>query len=165
MNFFKNCTTIAEAKTLFRTLAHQLHPDKSGGDTEEAFKAMLNEFENLSFTKEQDKYYEHAGDNKDFADIINELMTNPNYAGIEFEVIGSWVWLSGDTKPVKDYIKGLIEDKDENSYVCRWMNKKARWVFRPKGYRKFTSKEFSIDEIRNMHGSTKYKHTVNAISA
>jgi len=112
MNFFKNCTTIAEAKTLFRQLAYQLHPDTSGGDTETAFKAMLNEFENLSFTKEQDKYHEHAGNNKDFAAIVNELMTNPNYAGIEFEVIGSWVWLSGDTRPVKDHIKGLIEDKD-----------------------------------------------------
>lgn len=152
MNFFKNCSTNAEAKKLFRTLAYQLHPDTSKSDGE-AFKAMVNEFENLSFTDEQDKHFKHAGSNKDFAFIINELLTNDKLSHIEFEVIGSWIWLSNTSKEIKEIIKEVVTDNEIESYCCRWINNKKRWVYRPTDYRKFTSKKYSMDEIRNQYGS------------
>lgn len=154
MNFFKNCNTIAEAKKLFKTLAFQLHPDtaKSNG---EAFKAMLNEFQNLKFSDEQDKHFKYAGSNKDFAFIINQLITNDKLKHIEFEIIGSWIWLSNTSKEIKEIIKEIITNKDIKSYCCRWINNKKRWVYRPVDYRKYSGKTFSMDEIRNQYGSEK----------
>ena len=50
--YFDNCTTLDEAKKLYRELVKKLHPDL-GGDTA-SFQAMQNEFEN--FRPETEKF-------------------------------------------------------------------------------------------------------------
>jgi hypothetical protein len=42
--------------------------------------------------------------NDSFRDIINNLM---KYEGIEIDIIGSWIWLKGNTYNVKEQIKEL----------------------------------------------------------
>jgi DnaJ-class molecular chaperone len=48
MNFFINCQTVQEIKSLFRELAFKYHPDH-GGD-EETMKRLNNEYQSASFT-------------------------------------------------------------------------------------------------------------------
>ena len=47
--------------------------------------------------------------------------------GIEIEVCGSWVWVSGDTKPHKERLKALG--------FC-WHSKKHCWYKSSNGYRR-----------------------------
>jgi hypothetical protein len=69
-------------------------------------------------------------------------------AGIKLEVCGSWLWVTGDTKPVKDFLKeaGL-----------RFSPNKSAWYWHPAGYRKRSKQKFSMDEVRNMWGSQDLK--------
>ena len=55
----------------------------------------------------------------------------------------------GDTKPHKDKLKSL---------GMKWHYKKRMWYLSPEGYRRFGKKSYSIDEIRQMYGSKKYKN-------
>ena len=66
--------------------------------------------------------------------------------GVIFEVAGNWIWISGDTKAHKDAIKAL---------GCKWASKKQMWFYRPDEYKASRNrKEHSIDEIREMYGTT-----------
>lgn len=65
--------------------------------------------------------------------------------GIVIEIIGCFVWVSGDTKPHKDSLKKL---------GFKWHSVKACWYKSPQGYRRFGKKEYTFDEIRTMYGST-----------
>lgn len=147
MEYFKNYTTLDEAKAEYRRLAFKLHPDR-GGDTA-TFQDLQNQFEN--FKPESLKYKNEMEDHvpEDFMNLVNSLL---NIEGITVEICGNWIWLSGDTKPVKDQIKSI----ESVTYRRGWSKNKSQWYFSPKGYRKRSKKSLSIDEIRDLYGS----HTV-----
>src|SRR5690348_1679930 len=93
-NYFSDCKTIDEAKKKFYQLAKIHHPDK-GGNTA-TFQEISNQFEKFKpssekFTGEFDSF-----NGKEYAAIIEQLIKIPS---IIVEVCGSWVWVSGDTKP------------------------------------------------------------------
>jgi hypothetical protein len=67
MKYFKSVKTEAEAKLQFKVLAKELHPDL-GGDAE-AFKAMMNEYESLSFNGTNCKV---TNEEMDFFNIFTE---------------------------------------------------------------------------------------------
>lgn len=66
--------------------------------------------------------------------------------GIEIEVCGSWVWVTGDTKPHKEELKALS---------FRWSSNKSAWYFHRDGYKKRSKKSLTLDEIRGYYGSEK----------
>ena len=81
--------------------------------------------------------------------LIEQLMTIPN---ITIEICGSWIWLAGDTKPVKEQIKAV----DTGETMKRGFSpKKKKWYFSPVGYRKRGGKEFSFEEIQKKYGYEK----------
>lgn len=145
IKYFKDCTSLDEAKKLYWTLAKIHHPDK-GGD-EETFKEILNQFEAFKpfkekFTGEQDKW-----NSAEYVNILNELIKVPE---VIVEICGSWIWVSGNTKPYKELIKKI--DAGE-SYRRGFSKTKEMWYFSPTGYRKKGRSELDIHEIRNLYGS------------
>lgn len=113
MTYFKNCRTIEDVKETFRDLAKKLHPD-CGGDAEE-FKKMMAEYtvifkrlKNVHRTAEkkaeqaEQDHTEYTERPEDFAGIINKVIFMD---GVEIEIVGSWVWLSGNTYQFKEDIK------------------------------------------------------------
>lgn len=151
MKYFNNCKTAEELKKEYRTLAKQLHPDL-GGDTEE-FKIMQNEFEamwerlkNVHTNSKGETYTKETTETpKEFIHIIN-VLTKLN--GIEVEICGSWIWVSGNTKEHKEVLKGL---------KFHYANKKQAWYYHTEPYKKKSKRELTLDEIRDMFGSQKYK--------
>ena len=105
MSYFTNCKTAEELKKAYRTWAKKLHPDL-GGNAEE-FKQMQNEYEKMwerlknvhqnaqgeTYTKETDETPQ------EFIHIINVLIT---LVGVEVEICGKWIWVSGNTKAHKE---------------------------------------------------------------
>lgn len=151
MKYFTNCKTAEELKKEYRTLAKQLHPDL-GGDTEE-FKIMQNEFEamwerlkNVHTNSKGETYTKETTETlKDFIHII-DVLTKLN--GIEVEICGSWIWVSGNTKEHKEVLKGL---------KFHYANKKQAWYYHTEPYKKKSKRELTLNEIRDMFGSQKYK--------
>ena len=65
--------------------------------------------------------------------------------GIDIEVCGVWIWISGDTKPHKEAFKVA---------GYKWSGKKKMWYFRveAQGF-KGKRRAYSMDKIRTLHGS------------
>jgi len=146
-NYFETCTTLDAAKKTFKRLAFSLHPDVSGDDTGAEFIELRRQFE--AFKPEAEKYKTEleqwrAGD---YADVILQLLPIP---GIEIDIVGSFIWIGGDTKPVKDQIKAVDVGEAMNS--PRWSRNKNKWYFSPVGYRKTSKRKMSYGDIQTLYG-------------
>ncbi|EGO8243041.1 TPA: molecular chaperone DnaJ, partial [Enterococcus faecalis] len=63
---------------------------------------------------------------------------------VSIEVIGAFLWVSGNTKPYKEELKALN---------MKWSNNKKSWYLAPDGYKKRSKKKYNMSDIRNMYGS------------
>ena len=160
--YFKDCKTAEELKAAYRRQAIRLHPDNGGN--EEAFKEMQAEFakmfdrlKNIHVNHETGETYEKKGDNattetaEEFMNIINVVL---GLDGVDIELCGSWLWVSGDTKPHKDVLKQL---------GFRWSSNKKMWYYHADGSRRrYHKKAWSIDEIRAAYGTQSFRRKDNA---
>ena len=143
INEFSEVTGINEAKKVYKTLAKKLHPDVGG--SEEEFKllnAIYNDFiENKIYFSNDFKI------DLDLEKIISQIL---HFENITIELVGSWIWLSGDTKEIKDKLKEL---------GFKWASRKKMWYY---GEMKGKSHgEKSLDEIKDKYGSKVYKKKEN----
>lgn len=146
MKYLKDIKTLEELKKAYRKWAMKLHPDL-GGSTEE-MQILNAEYEKL-FARVKDIHTNKDGQEyrkatteapQDFIKIINELL---KLNGIHIEVIGCFLWVSGNTKPHKDKLKEL---------GLKWHNKKSCWYLAPEGYRRYSNQEYSMEYIRDLYG-------------
>lgn len=143
--FFTSCKSKDEVKELYRTLAKEHHPDKGGDlvtmqrlNAEYAF--VMDCFTRGGKPNESEQYYAQQSEvDERLRSTIEKLVTIP---GIEIEVCGLWIWVSGETKPVKDQLKEM---------GCRWAPKNEKWYFA--GVPCSSKGKFSMTDIRNRYGS------------
>jgi len=142
--------TLEDLKMQYRQLAMIHHPDR-GGDTE-IMKEINAEYDTL-FPKLKDVHKNKDGEtytasqassetSDNFKDLIDQLMKMDD---IVIEIIGCFVWVTGDTKPHKEKLKSL---------KFRWHSKKKAWYLKPEDYRKRSHKDYDLEEIRAMYGTT-----------
>ena len=149
MNYFEDCSTLDEAKKVYWKLAKQFHPDKGGN--EEDFKILNNQFHAFRPEKEKFKNEAFEWDSEVYASILDQLI---HIDGLIIDVVGSWLWLSGATKANKEAIKAIDHG---GLYKRGWHKEKEMWYFSPKGYRKTSKKNLSLDEIKAFYGSETVK--------
>lgn len=156
-NFFTGVSTLTELKINYKKLAMVWHPDK-GGCTE-TMKAINNEYDSL-FNILKDSYNKAAVEQsthemhevpEQYREIIVALM---NLGGIEIELTGSWIWISGNTKEVKAELKEL---------GCMWAHKKLLWYWRPEEFKSYSRKSASMSDIRNKYGSEKIVNNTKSL--
>ena len=147
--YFDNCKTCEDVKRTYRDLAKRLHPD-AGGD-EEAFKKMAAEYER-AFNRYKDVHVNAAGDTyekktnetpQQFADIISKVI---NLDGVIIEIIGTWVWLTGNTKAYKDVIKAA---------GFWWSKSKSAWYWNGETEHKKHRGYYNMNELRDRWGAQK----------
>lgn len=149
MNYFKECTTIDEAKTLFNKLVFELHPDTSGYNSQSDFIRMYNEFKGL---KLKDFSGKEAKANVD--ELYNLVKLFDGLEGVIVSFVGSFIWLEGDTYNNKDKIKAISID---GMNPPRYASKKKAWYFSPMDYKKKGKKSLGLNEIKDLYGSKQYK--------
>jgi len=153
MRYFTDCKTAEELKKEYHKLCKQLHPDNGGDENE--FKDMQAEFKkawdklkNIHVNKEGETYSSETTETaEDFMNIINRVITFEN---VLVELCGSWLWISGDTKPYKEELKNM---------GARWSHNKNCWYYHTEPYKRYHNKNYSLDDIRLMYGSVEYKKT------
>lgn len=143
MKWFTNCKTLEELKKVYKELILKYHPDR-GGDN--ATMAAINKEYEVVFKKLQEtstNKTEKVENVNEYRDLIHQLL---NLVGIEIEICGAWLWISGNTKPHKEALKVL---------GCYWAPKKQLWYWRPEEAKCFRNRKTkSMDEIRRKYGST-----------
>jgi len=149
MNYFKTCSTLAEVKAMYKQLAKQFHPDITGTDTTAIMQAINAEYAkaiklaasgaNLS-QDEQDAEILNA---EQYKNAINAII---NLHGINIELCGGWLWVSGNTYQHKDIFKA-------NGFY--FASAKKMWYFRSPEYATSNRKKHTIEEIRHKYGTQK----------
>lgn len=163
--YFSECKTLDEAKALYKKLARENHPDM-GGDlrTMQEINAQFSQFQARSATNEaRDRQRtahaegkKSAADYHDLDEIEKQLFDVINFAvnldGVEVELMGLWVWLTGNTKAHKETIKAWNEAHPDRR--LKWSPNKTAWYYA--GVPSFNRKKTNLDEIRDKYGSQKF---------
>ena len=91
--------------------------------------------------KKQEKKLEGAELEKALAEKIEEFK---KLDGVTAELVGSWIWLAGETKKHAPELKKM---------GCKWAPKKLKWSFHfgPSYYKK--GKERDYEEIKAKYGA------------
>ncbi len=139
LNAFKGVEGINEAKKIYKTLAKKLHPDV-GGD-EESFKLL-----NAIYTDLIEHKIYFSNDIKIDIELEKIISLILHFENIVIELVGAWIWVSGDTKEIKEKLKEL---------GFKWASKKKMWYFGEMKGR--NPKEKSLDEIKAKYGSETLK--------
>lgn len=160
MTYFKDVNTLEELRKQYKELLKKYHPDNPQGSTE-ATQEINSEYDNLF--KLLKNRHEHKADN---ANDNNNSYDNMKYdftediklsevlqhiiilEGINIEIIGSWIWVDGNTYEHKDTFKTL---------GFRWAKEKKKWYFHTEAFRKRSKRKLSMDDIRDYYGSTEVK--------
>lgn len=153
MKFFKECNSIEELKKEYRKLCWKYHPD-NGGTNElmaEVNKQYDDIFNQLKEVKNQQAKDDSTGrtrcmheTSEEFRKILFQII---NLEGIEVELCGNWIWVSGNTKEYKNLFHKL---------ELRWAPKKKMWYWRNEKDAVF-SKGIPMNQIRRKYGSDKIK--------
>ncbi|MCT7505451.1 J domain-containing protein [Aliarcobacter cryaerophilus] len=139
-NEFRGVEGINEAKKIYKQLAKILHPDKIGGD-EESFK-LLNAFYN-ELIEHKIYFSNNVKIDIELEKVISLIL---HLDDVVIELVGQWVWVSGDTKEHKEKLKEL---------GFKWASKKKMWYFGE--LKRRNHKEQSIEDIKAKYGSETLK--------
>ena len=145
--WFKGLITPDEIKCHYRKLAFEFHPDR-GGETEvmqeinNAYHEVLSTLDNKEFNE---RTYRYDFTNED--ELIQKINLVIRLEGVEVEICGVWVWITGDTYPHREYLKEC---------EFKYARKKRAWYYHNmKFYRKRSKGHWSMNDIRSAWGSKK----------
>ena len=154
--------TLEELKRRYKRLSLVFHPDRVGGDHDKMvrlnneYEYLFNKFKNIHKNADGQIYEKETDETpQEFQDLVNELLKLKT-KGMLIEIIGSFVWCYGNTKPIKEDLKNM---------GFRWSKNKQAWYLAPKGYKKKSKKTYDFNELRATFGSSvvKDKNIINAI--
>jgi hypothetical protein len=143
MRYFEYIYTLDDLKHQYRELCKQLHPDCGGTtgamqDLNAEYTQMLKKVMNEDYTTEAET-----------SELLyrDKIAAIAHLEGLELEIIGKWLWVSGNTYAHRETLK--------HEGFCFAPVKKL-WFYRSLEYRTRTTGETrDMDDIRKKYGSEK----------
>ena len=140
-------------KAAYRKACAKYHPDRNPAGLEmmKAVNVAYQFLTEISYNGAERPINEEV--NSDFGDMLNDAINAViGLSGINIEVCGAWVWLSGNTKAHKEAIK---------TAGYWWAKKKCSWYFRPADYKSRNKGNWDMDKIRDKYGSVSVNKAPN----
>lgn len=146
--WFKNVSNLEELKAEYKKLAKKWHPDmQKNVDSTKIFVEIVSQYDALykilknkanNSQDSTDFKQKHSADSSIFRTIIDKLL---KFDMINIEIVGSWVWVSGDTYNIRQILA---------QFGFQWSkgNKKWYWTETPmsKKVKKATSWQYKVEK-------------------
>lgn len=154
--YFDHLTSVEEIKKLWRELAFQHHPDRGGdlrtmqevnGQYHEALKRVNKTTSTGSDGKEHTYYYNEETEQA-IINKVDELIRAGVLKQAEIFIIGTWIWVTGDTKPIKDVL-------GKNGCGLTFNGKRSAWFWTAKPGKSRYNKRASLGDLAAKYGATK----------
>jgi len=132
-------------KTAYRKACAKYHPDRNPAGLEimKAVNVAYQFLVEISYNGAERPIDEEV--NSNFGDMLNDAINAIiGLSGVDIEICGAWVWLTGNTKEYKEAIKAA---------GFWWAKKKAAWYFRPADYKSRNKGDWDLEKIRDKYGS------------
>ena len=149
--FFDQCKTLNELKAEYKRLVMLHHPDRPNGDEEtmkaingeyDSVFAVLKELQNMEAEQPESQTRKTTEAPEEFRAVVEALL---RLEGVEVELCGAWLWISGDTYQHRDALKAC---------GCLWSRSKGRWYWRhAEDDCRWSRGKTSMAEIRHKYGS------------
>lgn len=153
-HYFDTCATLDELKKAYRTLCKELHPDANPDrDTTALFQDLAAQyekaFERLRYIRTRADGTTYTRDTTETAqDFPRAVSAIISLAGIDIEICGSFIWVSGDTYTHRATLKAL---------QYRYCAKKRMWYYDTdpvnRARHKKTGGATPMEKIRERYGS------------
>lgn len=143
--FFAGIYTLDALKAEYKRLVKENHPDL-GGD-EATMKAINNQYaEAVEYIKLHGEQAEQAKAAREvpeeFVRVINAIISR---AGLVVELVGSWIWVTGNTYENRDALKAA---------GYRFASKKRAWYWHNPEDGVTRGGKKSLEEIKHKYGCT-----------
>lgn len=146
-NFFQGVKTLEELRNNYRDLLKKHHPDNGGSEeitkeiNEQYKKAfdLLKSGADLSDEKTAIKW--NDAEDQAIREALNKIIHLEN---INIEIVGSWIWVDGETYTGRDILKAA---------GYKWSRNRQKWHFAPYEKKYYKGNKKSFDEIRAKYGS------------
>lgn len=156
IKYFEGCNNLQALKERYKTLAKTYHPDVNPDAGDEIMQAINAEYDEMvkrlsrvSSDGCTQATEQEAREAQDLAEAFRAAV----YAiikldGLNIELCGSWLWVSGETRKHRDALKAA-------GYM--WASKKMMWYWRPADAACHCRSRKSMAEIRAKYGSERIK--------
>ena len=148
MTYFNNIHSLEELRKEYKRLVKLNHPDNGGN--EETIKAINAEYDKMfdrlkdadtstnNNSKTANRY------NKDIDAAIREAINRIiHLEGIQIDLVGTWVWVFGNSYPVKDQLKAA---------GFRYSGNRKAWYWHSNEEKKKGASKRSMDELKAFYG-------------
>lgn len=162
--YFSNVNDLQELRKQYRDLLKKHHPDNGGNvsdmqdvnaEYDRLFKVLKDRHESKTTNQNnadtagsntKSTYNSNMYDWENDKALRETLEKIINFDGIEIEIVGQWIWVSGNTYAYKKELKDI---------GFKWASTKKQWYFHTEEFKKKSHKSLSMDDIRSYYGSTR----------
>ncbi len=156
MKWFTDINTLADLRGRYKQLLIKYHPDNNSGvDTTKDMQEINAEYDTLlkQFAANQSSDSNFSTEKEmELKRVLNEAIQIK--ADILIELVGTWIWVSGNTYAVKARLKEL---------GFKWASKKHMWYWGESERR--CTVPLEMEDIRAKYGSTVYRRHADATIA
>ena len=148
--FFNNCRTLDELRSVYKNLLKKFHPD-NGGTAEQCAKLNAEYAETFEFLKSHSAKSESSSTQSrnpfayddEITQMLYKIVTLP---GLDIELCGIWIWIGGNTYQHKEVLKSL---------GFQWSKAKKLWHWTPYETTLYYRGRKLMAQIRATYGSEK----------